>query len=106
MERKIVNINRCILSVGALLLVLPLYSQTAKTGTAQAPAAQPAAQSNDVHGSKQRDGNEIFAENCSRCHNAPESFSPRVSGTIVRHMRVRAGLSKEDEQAILRFLNP
>jgi cytochrome c5 len=106
MERKIMNINKCILSAGALLVVLPLYSQAASTGTAQAPAAQPAAQSSDVHGPKQRDGNEVFAANCSRCHNAPESFSPRISGTIVRHMRVRAGLSKEDEQAILRFLNP
>jgi cytochrome c5 len=67
---------------------------------------QQAAQSHDSSGSKQRDGNEVFAANCSRCHNAPESFSPHVSGTIVRHMRVRASLSKEDEQALLRFLNP
>jgi mono/diheme cytochrome c family protein len=51
-------------------------------------------------------GQEVFAENCSRCHNAPEGFSPRISGTIARHMRVRANLSDEDYQALRRFLNP
>jgi cytochrome c5 len=54
----------------------------------------------------QRDGQKVFDQNCSRCHNAPEGFSPRISGTVVRHMRVRAGLSAEDEKALLRFLNP
>jgi cytochrome c5 len=52
------------------------------------------------------EGTRIFQQNCSRCHNAPEGFSPRISGTIIRHMRVRASLSKHDEEALLRFLNP
>lgn len=51
-------------------------------------------------------GQQVFAQNCSRCHNAPEGFSPRISGTIARHMRVRASLSDADYQALLRFLNP
>lgn len=51
-------------------------------------------------------GERAFRQNCSRCHNAPESFPPQISGTIVRHMRVRANLSHEDERAILKFLNP
>lgn len=52
------------------------------------------------------DGEQKFAQNCGRCHKAPESFPPSISGTIVRHMRVRAALSKQDEQEILHFLNP
>jgi cytochrome c5 len=52
------------------------------------------------------DGERAFRRNCSRCHQAPESFSPSISGTIVRHMRVRANLSREDERAILKYLNP
>lgn len=56
--------------------------------------------------SSEDEGERIFAQNCSRCHNAPEGFSPRISGTIVRHMRVRANLSQHDEQALLHFLNP
>ncbi|WP_446742656.1 cytochrome c [Silvibacterium acidisoli] len=54
----------------------------------------------------QDDGERIFEANCSRCHNAPEGFSPRISGTIVRHMRMRASLSAHDEQELLRFFNP
>ena len=52
------------------------------------------------------EGERIFQQNCSRCHNAPEGFSPRISGTIVRHMRVRASLSKHDEEQLLHFFNP
>jgi cytochrome c5 len=64
----------------------------------QAPATQGA-----VHGDE---GQRIFDQNCSRCHTAPDGFSPRISGTVVRHMRVRASLSQHDEQELLRFLNP
>jgi cytochrome c5 len=52
------------------------------------------------------DGESIFQQQCSRCHTTPEGFSPRISGTILRHMRVRASLSQSDEQKLLRFLNP
>ena len=51
-------------------------------------------------------GERKFKQNCSRCHTAPEGFSPRISGTILRHMRVRASLSAQDERDILHFLNP
>jgi cytochrome c5 len=51
-------------------------------------------------------GQQIFEQNCSRCHNAPEGFSPRIAGTIARHMRIRAGLSDQDYQALRRFLSP
>jgi len=47
-----------------------------------------------------------FKQNCSRCHEAPQGFSSRISATVVRHMRVRASLSAQDERDILRFLNP
>ena len=51
-------------------------------------------------------GEQKFQQNCSRCHNAPQGFPARISGTIVRHMRVRASLSEEDAREILRYLNP
>jgi cytochrome c5 len=52
------------------------------------------------------EGTRIFQQNCSRCHNAPEGFSPRISETVVRHMSVRASLSMRDKAELLRFLNP
>jgi cytochrome c5 len=64
----------------------------------QAPAAQGAVHTDE--------GQRVFDQNCSRCHTAPEGFSSRISGTVVRHMRVRASLSQHDEQELLRFLNP
>ena len=51
-------------------------------------------------------GERKFLENCSRCHSAPEQLSPRITGTIVIHMRVRASLSAKDAQDILRYLSP
>ena len=51
-------------------------------------------------------GERKFAQHCGRCHTPPEGFSAHISGTIVRHMRVRASLSKQDEQDILHFFNP
>jgi len=56
---------------------------------------------------KQEDaGSRIFRQNCSRCHNAPEGFSPSISDTVLRHMSVRASLSMRDKAELLRFLNP
>lgn len=50
-------------------------------------------------------GQEVFNQNCSRCHNAPQSIPPQISATVIRHMRVRASLSAADEKALLRFMN-
>jgi cytochrome c5 len=96
------------LGFGGLLMALVAAVQ-AQVAPAQQPGvhttpksqigAKPIAQSSN-------EGERIFAQNCSRCHNAPEGFSPRISGTIVRHMRVRAGLSQHDAEELLRFFNP
>jgi cytochrome c5 len=87
------------------LVVMPALSQSGNSNTAPVSGGQE--QKNPaVHVTQQRDGQKVFEQNCSRCHNAPQGFSPSISGTVVRHMRVRAGLSKEDAQAVLRFLNP
>jgi hypothetical protein len=71
------------------------------------PPAAPAGKKPAVAQAAQEDeGQRIFEQNCSRCHNTPEGFSPRISGTIVRHMRMRASLSKHDEEELLHFFNP
>jgi len=96
-----------------ILGVLLLASACALTMAAQdnsTPAPKPAAR--DAHGKQpgkeddQDEGQRIFKRRCSSCHNAPEGFSPRISGTVVRHMRVRANLSQHEEEALLRFFNP
>jgi cytochrome c5 len=74
----------------------------------QAPVQTGRKQASVVHGQQQHqdEGERIFNQNCSRCHRTPEGFPPSISGTIVRHMRVRASLSQHDEQELLRFFNP
>jgi len=51
-------------------------------------------------------GEKIFAANCARCHTPPMTLSPRVTGTIVLHMRTRARLSRKDEKFLLQYLAP
>jgi cytochrome c5 len=84
---------------------LPVISQTVNDSANQSDSSVKA-KSKAAHAVGERDGQKVFEQNCSRCHSTPQGFSPRISGTVARHMRVRAGLSKEDEQAVLRFLNP
>jgi cytochrome c5 len=92
------------ISLGIVLLAaIPLISQTDNSN--QTPTAKPV-NSAAAQSPKEHDGQKVWEQNCSRCHNAPQGFSPHISGTVIRHMRVRAGLSREDEQALLRFLNP
>jgi cytochrome c5 len=72
------------------------------------PSAQSSGKDNSAKGTATHpeEGERVFKQQCSRCHTAPDSFSPRISGTILRHMRVRASLSQSDEQKLLRFMNP
>jgi mono/diheme cytochrome c family protein len=50
-------------------------------------------------------GEKRFRANCGRCHVAPPKFAPRMTATIVRHMRVRAALTEEDARLILRYMS-
>lgn len=71
------------------------------------PEAKPFKEpSRDLGDRRQEAASRIFEQNCARCHDAPNSFSPRISETILRHMRVRASLSQRDEEELLHFLNP
>jgi cytochrome c5 len=91
------------------LLLLPLGS-----GILAAPASKANDSQQTADKSKQSPNNgvttdrgeQVFTANCGRCHTPPNSISQRVTGTVVMHMRVRARLSREDEQALLRFLAP
>ena len=50
------------------------------------------------------EGEKRFRSNCGRCHTAPPKFAPRMMGTIVRHMRVRATITDQDMRLILRYM--
>ena len=49
-------------------------------------------------------GEQRFRANCGRCHAAPHKFPARMMTTILRHMRVRAMLTSEDQRLILLYM--
>jgi cytochrome c5 len=86
--------------------VLTLGSSLA-TGRAESPQPKPQSNSGAKASRPMPDrGQQVFNQNCSRCHSQPEGFSPSEAGAVARHMRVRANLSEEDYKALLHFLNP
>jgi cytochrome c5 len=89
-----------ILIVGFLALIsCALVAAQEKQSKAQAPASTNAP-------SQAAEGEKLFKTNCGRCHNPPESLSPREVRAVVRHMRVRAVLTDEQERLIVKFLAP
>jgi len=86
-------------SVSVLAVAAQQNSTQDTTATKKASARKTVTQQQD-------EGEQVFQRHCSRCHTAPDGFSPHIAGTVVRHMRVRASLSQHEEEALLRFLNP
>jgi cytochrome c5 len=82
-------------------LVLAAAAQAPQTPAKPAKPAHPKAAPHELSA-----GERVFQQNCSRCHTAPEQLRPSITGTVVRHMRVRASLSEADEKALLQFLAP
>ncbi|HKF48917.1 MAG TPA: cytochrome c [Terracidiphilus sp.] len=92
-----------LLFAGISFALLPVLSQSPTKAGKQDPRANHARPSQSDDSDR---GQKVFRQNCARCHDAPQGFSPQISGTVLRHMRVRASLSAADEAALLRFLNP
>lgn len=91
----------------ALVMMLALLAiASPKTRDSKDETGKPAASSQSAqHDQDSRiEGEKRFHSNCSRCHAAPPKFPPRMMGTIVRHMRVRAMLTDDDMRYILRYM--
>lgn len=100
------RLHKLLIATAAITVLVPaLRAQQApeqQAGGSVPPArTQPAPKPR-----QQSDGERVFAENCSRCHAMPEGFSSRIAGTVERHMRIRASLSEQDVNALMRFFNP
>lgn len=80
----------------------PQQQQPQKNNKTSAPSSEPGSDKTD----ESAEGQKRFEANCGRCHQPPEDISPREVKAVMRHMRVRANLSAEDERLILKFLAP
>jgi cytochrome c5 len=89
-----------------LALLLTILGANAQTTESSQTASKKTASAQTTVQNSPDPGEQKFQANCSRCHNAPQQLSPRIVGTVTRHMRVRASLSEQDERDILRFLAP
>jgi mono/diheme cytochrome c family protein len=98
--------KRALLQLTLLASVVSATPVLAQTSTAPKPSV-PTKTAAKPDPTKQTDvGQRKFNANCGRCHSFPEQLRPSITGTVVRHMRVRANLSAEDEKDILRFFSP
>jgi cytochrome c5 len=91
-----------LLSLGGGLMAAP-QSKTSDPPQAADKSKPAQASANAAQADR---GEQVFTANCVRCHTPPGGLAPRITGTVIMHMRVRARLSREDEQALLRFLAP
>ncbi|HTQ96275.1 MAG TPA: cytochrome c [Candidatus Acidoferrum sp.] len=72
-----------------------------QTPAANKSTAKPASSKSAID-----EGEKTFKQNCGRCHIPPEAISHREAKAVLQHMRVRAMLTAEDEQLILKYLAP
>ena len=50
------------------------------------------------------DGEQVYKNNCNRCHITIRTYPEKMSASIVRHMRVKAQLTKPEADAVLGYL--
>ena len=94
--------NRGLIYAFFILLPLGLMATTPhqKNDSGQTPSSRGSSAAHPGPGER------VFAANCSRCHQPPMSLPPRMTGTVLMHMRTRARLSREDEKLLLKYLAP
>ncbi len=95
--KEFLTLTLCTLALGTSLFA---GSNSAKKESSPAPVVQSA----DA-GSMRIEGESRFHANCGRCHAAPRKFPPRMMATILRHMRVRATITEDDQRLILFYMS-
>ena len=79
------------------------------TATQPNSAKSPAAVDNTlethpVHRTRAFSADDLYKQNCTRCHAEVPNVNERITKTAVRHMRVRANLTQDEAKAILEYL--
>ncbi len=88
----------------ALAMFLALAAAAKTDGGKDAPKTATAGVHTAQDDTMRLEGEKRFHSNCGRCHAAPPKFAPRMMGTIVRHMRVRATITDQDTRLILHYM--
>jgi cytochrome c5 len=102
MKMKLHRKTSLVVLLSALLLESSVFAGSPSSGK-NASAGAPVVSVTDADNMRVQ-GEQRFRANCGRCHAAPEKFPPRMMGTILRHMRVRATITDEDRRFILFYM--
>ena len=84
----------------ALMATIGVAAASPRTNTTTEPVVRNSAEADTMR----LEGEKRFRANCGRCHAAPQKFPPRMMGTIIRHMRVRATITDEDMRLVLFYM--
>ena len=101
MKRNLQARNGLALLLWALTFASAVFAGPASSSKAGTGAA--VVQNTDAENMRFQ-GEQRFRANCGRCHAAPQKFPPRMMKTILRHMRVRATVTAEDQRLILFYM--
>jgi cytochrome c5 len=102
----IAKVNRSLLAAWVLLIVSSASWDVFAGSKASREAATESSSAVTSDSSTQLSGEELWSNNCQRCHNmrSPAMYSPAQWGVIVHHMRVRANITGAEQRAIADFL--
>ena len=92
---------KALAALGTLVLASTLFAGS--TSARKEASAAVVVNSADAD-SMRVEGEKRFHANCGRCHAVPQKFPPRMMGTVLRHMRVRATITEEDRRLILFYM--
>jgi cytochrome c5 len=90
------------LSLGGVALAQNVNSSSDEGKDAHTTTAAPT--NHTASADSRLEGEKRFHSNCGRCHLAPPKFPPRMTATIIRHMRVRAMITDEEMRLILKYM--
>ena len=98
------NFNKILLLITVVVFVATVFTQC---------ASQQKATSSTDNASKgtpeyvlQKSGAQLWAESCIRCHNtaSPATFSDVQRDVAMKHMEIRAQLTKVEAEKVLEFM--
>ena len=107
MKHRISAVISLILALVLAALVAAQTSNSGSTGSASGPQGANATiqqKTKKLHLPPNFSADDAYKQNCTRCHSEVPKLDPKRSNTIMRHMRVRANLTKDEAQAILDYL--
>jgi hypothetical protein len=103
--RKNLHIRAALLLAGCGVTVISACSGDGQAGTRPAQMT-PGMLAPEDNSYIENAGALLWAQNCIRCHNmrTPATLSDREWQIVMHHMRLRANLTGEQQEAILQFL--